>query len=92
MRPEPGHYWVAARAGQAVGVVFQSPLIRSALLVPMETSVIEALVDAIVDAGDVLPGVIGDAATAASFARRWVEHVSQLRFSPGDFACTNWLS
>ena len=57
-RPEPGYYWVAARAGHVAGVVVQSPLTRSALLGPMEPSVIEAIVDAIADAGDVLPGVI----------------------------------
>jgi ribosomal protein S18 acetylase RimI-like enzyme len=79
-RPEPGCYWVAARAGQAAGVVFQSPLTRSALLVPMEPSVIEALVDAIADAGDVLPGVMGDAATAASFAGRWAEQCKSAAF------------
>src|SRR5260370_30917961 len=70
----------AAGAGQAAGVVFQSPLTRSALLVPMEPSVIEALVDAIADAGDVLPGVMGDAATAASFAGRWAEQCKSAAF------------
>jgi hypothetical protein len=79
-RPEPGHYWVVAHAGQAAGVVVQSPLTRSALLVPMEPSVIEALVNAIADAGDVFPGVIGDAATAASFAGRWAEQCKSAAF------------
>lgn len=70
---EPGRYWVAARAGQAVGVAIQSPLTGSALLVPMETDAITALVDAIANEGVALPGVTGDAATAARFAGRWTE-------------------
>jgi predicted GNAT family acetyltransferase len=73
MHPEPARYWVASRAGKPVGIVFQSPLTRPALLVPMEPDVIEALVDAIAEQGIALPGVNGDAATAASFAGRWTE-------------------
>src|ERR1700678_2635610 len=45
MHPEPARYWVASRTGQVKGVVFQSPLTRPALLVPMELEVIEALVE-----------------------------------------------
>ncbi len=72
-RPEPGRYWLAARDGQVVGVVFQSPLDRSPVLAPMDLEIVEALVEAIADAGTVLPGVSGDAATAAGFAGRWTE-------------------
>src|ERR1700727_731022 len=68
MHPEPARYWVASRAGKPVGIVFQSPLTRPALLVPMEPDVIEALVNAIAGQGIALPGVNGDAATDASFA------------------------
>jgi len=39
----------------------------------MEASVVAAVVDAIAAAGVVLPGVNGDAATAASFAGQWTE-------------------
>jgi predicted GNAT family acetyltransferase len=39
----------------------------------MESRVIAALVDAIAEAGVSLPGVNGDAATAASFAGQWTE-------------------
>jgi GNAT superfamily N-acetyltransferase len=73
MHPEPARYWVASRAGQVTGVVFQSPLTRPALLVPMELDVIEALVEAIASQGIALPGVNGEAATAASFAGQWTE-------------------
>jgi GNAT superfamily N-acetyltransferase len=71
--PEPGRYWVASRADQVAGVVFQSPLTRPVLLVPMESDVIEALVEAIADQRIALHGVNGDAATAASFAGKWAE-------------------
>lgn len=71
--PEPGRYWLASRQGQVEGIVLQTPFTRPALVVPMETAVIEALVDAIAEAGVTLPGVNGDAAAAASFAGRWSE-------------------
>ena len=71
--PEPGRYWVALRASQVIGVVFLSPLTRPALLVPMEPDAIEALVEAIASKGTALPGVSGEAATAASFAGLWTE-------------------
>jgi uncharacterized protein len=71
--PEPGRYWLAAHSGQVVGIVLQTPFTRPALLVPMEGALIEALVDAIADAGVSLPGVNGDAAASASFAGRWSE-------------------
>lgn len=70
---EPGRYWVAFRADQVVGVALQSPLTYPATVVPMEPDVTSALVDAIADADVILPGVNGEAATAASFAGRWTE-------------------
>jgi predicted GNAT family acetyltransferase len=73
-RPEPGRYWVATRDGEVAGVVFQSPLTHSALLVPMEPEVLAALADAMAETGAALPGVSGEAATAASFAGRWTEN------------------
>ena len=71
--PEHGHYWVAFRGQDAVGVVLQSPLTFPATLVPMEPSINAAIVDAIAGAGIALPGVNGDAATASAFAGRWTE-------------------
>jgi len=56
-----------------VGVVVQSPLTFPATLTPMEPRVIGAMVEAIAEAGVRLPGVNGDAATAASFAGQWTE-------------------
>jgi len=71
--PEPGRYWVATEQGKITGVVFQSPLTVPATITPMQPSVVAAMVDAIAEAGVALPGVNGDAATAASFAGQWTE-------------------
>lgn len=72
-RQEPGRYWVAAPNGQVAGVVFQSPLTHAALLTPMDLSVITALADAMANSEVVIPGVTGEAGTAASFAGQWTE-------------------
>jgi predicted GNAT family acetyltransferase len=70
---DPGRYWIALRGEKSVGVVVQSPLDYPATLTPMESQVVVAMVDAISEAGVTLPGVNGDAATAASFAGQWSE-------------------
>lgn len=72
--PEPGRYWMATDGGKTVGVVFQSPLDFPASPTPMKSGVIEAMVDAIWAEGVVLPGVLGEAATASRFAGQWTEH------------------
>lgn len=72
-RPEAGRYWVAMRGGKTVGVVLQSPLSYPATLTPVEPPVVAAVVDAITEAGVSLPGVGGEAATAANFAGHWTE-------------------
>jgi hypothetical protein len=70
---EAGKYWVALRGAEVVGAALQSPLTYPATVVPMEPEVAIAVVDAIADSGNSLPGVNGDAATAAIFAGRWTE-------------------
>lgn len=70
---EPGRYWVATDGDAVVGVVFQSPLNFAANLTPMDPEVVAVMVDAISDAAIALPGVIGEAATAARFAGQWTE-------------------
>src|SRR5579872_358533 len=70
---EPGRYWIALRGEEAVGVVLQSPLEYAATLTPMEARAVQAIVDASAEAGVSLPGVNGDAATAACFAGQWSE-------------------
>lgn len=71
--PEPGHYWIAKEREKVAGVVLQSPLTFPATLTPMNARVVEAMVEAIAQAGISLPGVNGDAATAANFAGHWSE-------------------
>jgi hypothetical protein len=72
-RPEPGRYWLASRGGGVLGVVFQSPLTYPAQLTPMEFDTAVAMADAIAGSGISLPGISGEAATAARFAGQWTE-------------------
>ena len=72
-RPEPGRYCIAYRDDDVVGVCFQSPLIFHASVTPMPAPAIEPLVDTVAAIAPDLPGVAGDAATAARFAGRWAE-------------------
>jgi uncharacterized protein len=70
---DPGRYWMAIQQENVVGVVLQSPLTFPATLTPMEPPVATAIADAIADAGIALPGVNGEAATAAIFSGQWSE-------------------
>src|SRR6202166_2851884 len=70
---DPGRYWIALHGEETLGIVVQSPLEYPATLTPMGPRVVMALVDAIAEARVTLPGVNGDAATAASFAGQWSE-------------------
>ena len=70
---DPGRYWMAIRQDDTVGVVVQSPLTFPATLTPMEPPVATAMADAIAEAGVALPGINGEAATAAMFAGQWSE-------------------
>ncbi len=71
--PAPGRYWLVRNGPKIVGVVFQSPLSFMATLTPMARPGVVAVVDAIVEQGVHLPGVNGDASTAARFAGQWAE-------------------
>ena len=68
---KPGRYWVATVCNNVVGVVFQSPLHFRAIVTPMESEVVSAMVDAISEANVPLPGVVGDVTTTAHFAGQW---------------------
>ena len=70
---DPGRYWMAIQQDDTVGVVVQSPLTFPATLTPMEPRVATAMADAIAEMGIALPGINGDAATAAMFAGQWSE-------------------
>lgn len=71
--PRPGRYWVVSADGTPVGVVFQSPLDFFATLTPMPRQAVDAGVRAIAETPAELPGVSGEAATAARFAGQWTE-------------------
>ena len=71
--PEPGRYWVVRDGDRPAGLVLQSPLEFAATATPMAAAAIAAAVDAIVTAGVRLPGVTGEALTAARFAGQWTE-------------------
>jgi GNAT superfamily N-acetyltransferase len=70
---DAGRYWIAIQREDVVGVLLQSPLTFPATLTPMEPPVVTAMADAIADAGIPLPGVNGEAATAAIFSGQWSE-------------------
>jgi hypothetical protein len=74
--PEPGRYWIAHDGPAVAGVALQSPVHYPAALTPMGAEVAAAIVDAIASEGAALPGVTGDAATAAQFAGHWAERRS----------------
>src|SRR5829696_7955459 len=78
--PEPGRYWVARDSSAVVGVAFQSPLYFFASLTPTRAEAVAGLVEAIVEAGVNLPGVNGEAATAARFAGQWTERRGSAAF------------
>ncbi len=71
--PERGRYWIASVGMDVVGVVFQSPITFHAATTPMRPEVAAAVAHRISDTGAELPGVDGDAATAAAFAGAWSE-------------------
>jgi uncharacterized protein len=70
---DPGRYWIAMQGEDTVGVVIQSPLTFPATLTPMQPAVAAAMADAIADSSIALPGINGEAATAAVFAGQWSE-------------------
>ena len=69
----PGRCWWATADGTVDGFVLRSPREYYASIVPMDGSTVDALADAVHADGTPLPGVIGEAATAARFAGRWTE-------------------
>jgi uncharacterized protein len=70
---QPGRYWIGLLDGAPAGLAFQSPLTFAAGVSPMPAELVAVMVDAIATAGVRLPGVIGEAATAALFAGQWTE-------------------
>ncbi|MGO8874484.1 MAG: GNAT family N-acetyltransferase [Acidimicrobiales bacterium] len=72
-RPQPGRYWVAREGAIVVGVGFQSPLDFAVTLTPMQPEAAKAIAEAASGVGALLPGVSGEAGTAATFAGHWTE-------------------
>jgi ribosomal protein S18 acetylase RimI-like enzyme len=69
----PGRYWVVWDRGAVAGVVFQSPLDFPAAVTPMGHATLSVVVHTMADTVADLPGVIGEASTAAIFAGQWTE-------------------
>jgi GNAT superfamily N-acetyltransferase len=74
--PILGRYWIARDGTEVCGVAFQSPLDFPAALTPMEAAAARAIAEAASAAGVELPGINGEAATAAAFAGHWTELTS----------------
>jgi len=70
---EPGRYWMARLGDKTVGVAVQSPLWFAATLTPMGQDAVTAIVAAMAEARVCVPGINGEAATAACFAGQWSE-------------------
>jgi GNAT superfamily N-acetyltransferase len=68
VRPQPGRYWWAEAEGAVVGVAFQSPLDFSLALTPMPAPLASRFAAGVEPP---VPGVIAEAATAATFAGAW---------------------
>ena len=72
-RPEPVRCWIAQDSGRTIGLALQSPLNDSALITKVNRRVARMIVQEIHGSGIALPGVLGDAGSAASFAAEWAE-------------------
>jgi len=68
-----GRYWMAVQGEKTVGVAIQSPVEHAATLTPMQSGAVAAMVKSMAEEGISLPGVSGDATTAACFAGQWSE-------------------
>jgi uncharacterized protein len=73
--PGPGRFWTVRRGGDVVAVMFQSPLDFHAAITPAAPDAVAALAESASEVAPDLPGVSGEAATAALFAGCWAERV-----------------
>ena len=72
-RAVAGRYLVVSAAGHVAGVAFQSPLTFIATITPMTSDIVDACVDVFAGQPPALPGVSGEAGSAARFAGQWTE-------------------
>jgi RimJ/RimL family protein N-acetyltransferase len=73
--PEPGRYWTVSADGRLAGLALQSPPTVPAILTEIQQDCIEELANAMAADTPNLPGVFGEAATAARFAGCWAERL-----------------
>jgi len=71
---EPGRYWLARQSSQVTGLMLQSGPAYPAVISRLTKPAAIRLVHDACERGVTLPGVNGDAATAAFFAAQWAEH------------------
>jgi uncharacterized protein len=71
--PMPGRYCWVEDQNAVVGLALWSPLSFHSAITPMAALVVEALVEVMSGQMPELPGVAGEAASAASFAGSWAE-------------------
>ena len=70
--PRPSRWaWVTDIGGAVAGALIQAPATFVATVTPMPAEATRALVEPLVEAAPELPGVNGEAATAARFAGAW---------------------
>lgn len=70
---EAGRYWAVRDDRDVIGVVLQSPLNFRATLTPMSPEVAQAAAEAIATQDVVLPGIEGEARSAAAFSGHWTQ-------------------
>jgi predicted GNAT family acetyltransferase len=70
---EAGRYWVVGDRRDVVGVVLQSPLDFRATLTPMSPDSARAAAEAIAAQDVLLPGIEGEARSAAAFTGHWTQ-------------------
>jgi predicted GNAT family acetyltransferase len=73
--PTVGRYWWLLDDGTVVGFAMQSPVSFHGAVTPMTSSATQTLVNVVSEEAPDLPGVAGDASTAASFAGAWAERL-----------------
>jgi uncharacterized protein len=73
--PTAGRYWWILDQGAVVGIVMQSPLSFHGAVTPMTTPAAQTLARVVSEEAPELPGIAGEAATAASFAGSWAEQL-----------------
>ena len=71
--PQPGRFWSVLDGDDVIGVLFQSPLDFHATITPVASYALPALVAKAAAVAPDLPGITGEAATAALFAGCWAE-------------------